>query len=746
MLILYALTPMLYDEGGTFRSFPEGLEFAPRYVRAGDVTILLPKGKPEGVMHTGGYFSRHTSKGSKVFPAYRQVKYQNVWENIDVIFTPTENGNLEIQIVVHPGGNPEEVEIDFNRTPTIDNNGIRVGDLVLSNFRAYQGTDEVKVYPSIHKNALRFYVPDYDPHRPLVIDPDLGSVPYARLFGGEKGDYIRQNSLAVDPSGNIFVAGYTFSADFDFGSASGYDMIGDSTSGDLFILKLNPTLQIVSATYIGDTNNPEVSIFFPFPSLCVDPSGNVFIAFDDNDFPVPPGGFRDSPSDFYSDAVILKLDNSLSTILAGTYYGGPNGPDIPLILKSTPSGNIVVAGITNSDSIPIAGGAIPNKPSPDSSDGFVAVFSNDLSTLLGSTYFGTHLKDFEYFLFPVVYMGMAVGPSGEVYVSFTTGVDTLPVIGGSPYAGGPADIYILKFSSDLSSILASTYLGGSGVDGFVLNATIPMDVGRDGSLYISFTTGSPDFPVVGGYDNTLNGDLDAFVVKFSPDLSTIQHSTLFGGDTTKNINCNITGFNEVPTGIVVDDSGWVYIGGALCYINDLPVSPSAYDTDWGGDEDGFITKFYPDLSMIRASSYYAWPGHQEIADVAVLLNGAVVVLGFADTDAVSGFPWEGYSGSPYGRMDIYLAVFENSLSVEEKTSVKFSPVVITKNGVKLYARRDGYIALEVYTPNGRRVYTDVLGFVPAGEYHIPLNELTKGVYILKVRIGDRLERLKFVLK
>ncbi len=754
MLVLSALTPVLYDEGGVLRSFPEGIEFRRGYVRVADVVLLLPDGEPQGLLPTGGYVSRHTSGGSEVFPAYRQVGYADVWENVDLVFTPTEGGKVEFQVVVRPGGNPEDVEITFNRPLSVSEESIGVGNLSISNVKAYQGTDGVEVHPVVDGNTLRFDVRGYDPSRPLVIDPDLGSVPYARLFGGSRDEGMTHNSLAVGPDGSIYITGYTYSGDFDFGSASGYDTQGDTLWGDIFVLRLNSDLQILSATYVGDPGSEEMDcgfLFCYYPLIAVDSSGNVFLAFSDNDFAVPPGGYRDTSvqSDGVGvDVVILKLSSDLSTLLAGTYFGGRStsnpygGDEEPLKLEVTPSGNVVLMGITESDTLlDIVGGAISTPPSPDSANGFVAIFSNDLSSLLASTYFGTYRNDDAN---GMKFFGMTPDPSGNVFVAFTTAVNTLPVIGGRPFAGGFTDIYIAKFSPDLSTILASTYLGGSRTDGYTWNAHIPMATGQDGSLYLAFTTYSSDFPIVGGYDNTLNGGIDAFVAKLSPDLSTIQASTFFGGDSARWANCYYSGFNETPAKVLVDGSGFVYVGGGLCHIEDFPTTPSAYDGDWGGDQDGFVMKLYPNLDRIRASSYYAWPGHQEVADIGLLPDGRLVAYGFADTNAVFGFPWEGYSGSPYGGVDIFVAVFDNATGVEERPTTARSLVVPTEEGVSIRVARSGYVALEVYSASGRRVYERVLGYVPAGEYDVPLRELPRGAYMLKVRVGERVEKVKTI--
>ncbi len=750
------VVPILYGSG-MMRSLPSGLLFKEGEVFVADVKLEFVGGrkvKPKGKLPTGGFVSRHTGKVSLSLPAYRQVVYEDVWHNVDVIFTPRESGDVEFQIVLRPGASPDDVALSFNKPVNLRGRGVEVGGMTLGNIRAYQGSDEIGVEVVVEGNVLRFRVEGYDPTRPLVIDPDLGSVPYARLFGGSRDEGMTHNSLAVGPDGSVYITGYTYSGDFDFGSASGYDTQGDTLWGDIFVLRLNSSLQILSATYVGDPGSEEMDcglLFCYYPLIAVDSSGNVFLAFSDNDFTVPPGGYRDTSVHSWVgvDVVILKLSSDLSTLLAGTYFGGRStsnpygGDEEPLRLEITPSGNVVLMGITESDTLlDIVGGAISTPPSPDSANGFVAIFSNDLSSLIASTYFGTHLNDDAN---GMKFFGMTPDPSGNVFVAFTTAVDTLPVIGGRPFAGGFTDIYVMKFSPDLSTILASTYLGGSRTDGYTWNAHIPMATGQDGSLYVAFTTYSSDFPIVGGYDNTLNGGIDAFVAKLSPDLSTIQASTFFGGDSARWANCYWSGFNETPADILVDENGFVYVGGGLCHIQDFPTTPSAYDTDWGGDQDGFVMKLYPDLDRIRASSYYAWPGHQEVADIGLLPDGRLVAYGFADTNAVSDFPWEGYSGSPYGGVDIFVAVFDNATGVEERKGTG-GGVALTGEGFEVMLERASYVGWDVYAADGRRLISGTLGFVPAGRYEVGFKDLPTGKYLLKVRIGGRTTTLKFVAR
>ena len=101
---------------------------------------------------------------------------------------------------------------------------------------------------------------------------------------------------------------------------------------------------------------------------------------------------------------------------------------------------------------------------------------------------------------------------------YTTSTD-FPITSGAfqtTNAGGD-EAFVSKLSSDLSSLLASTYLGGSGNDWIY---TISID--SSGNVYVAGYTSSADFPTTGSAFQTANaGGSDAFVSKLSSDLSSL---------------------------------------------------------------------------------------------------------------------------------------------------------------------------------------------------------------------------------
>ena len=122
--------------------------------------------------------------------------------------------------------------------------------------------------------------------------------------------------------------------------------------------------------------------------------------------------------------------------------------------------------------------------------------------------------------------------SGNIYVaSTTTSTDfpTTPGVHGPTYFGGAHDLYVAKFDSSLTTLLAATFVGGSG------DETRPaLAIASDGSLLVGGATLSTDVPVTpGAYQTSKNANEDVFVVKLSSDLTTVLAATYLGGSGTE---------------------------------------------------------------------------------------------------------------------------------------------------------------------------------------------------------------------
>src|SRR5688500_498203 len=144
--------------------------------------------------------------------------------------------------------------------------------------------------------------------------------------------------------------------------------------------------------------------------------------------------------------------------------------------------------------------------------------------LAPSTFFGGSGDD--------VFRDAVVAPDGSVYLagaSLSTAATGLSLPPGgydvSPNGGG--DALIVRLSADLSTVLAATYLGGSGWE----KNTYGLALDAAGDVYVAGETRSSDFPTTSGaYQRSFGGGVaDGFVAKLSGDLSTLRYATYLGG-------------------------------------------------------------------------------------------------------------------------------------------------------------------------------------------------------------------------
>src|ERR1019366_2127230 len=142
-------------------------------------------------------------------------------------------------------------------------------------------------------------------------------------------------------------------------------------------------------------------------------------------------------------------------------------------------------------------------------------------------------------------------------ITGTTWDATFPVTSNAPQKiiGAGSDVFISKLNAAGNSLLYSTFLGGSGVD-----SATGIAVHSSGSVAISGTTSSADFPVTAGAIQTsLPGTQSAFAARLNADGSAFSFVTYLGGRKMD------SGF-----GVAVDEpAGNVYVVGQT-YSDNFP--------------------------------------------------------------------------------------------------------------------------------------------------------------------------------
>lgn len=301
-----------------------------------------------------------------------------------------------------------------------------------------------------------------------------------------------------------------------------------------------------------------------------DPAGNLYsggTVFDIG-YPTTLGAysvvFNGPAANGNTDVVITKYNSTGSNLLFSTYIGG-SGTEIVTSLIVDKNDNLCFYGATGSSNFPTTVGAYDN------------------------TYNGGQFISFYY--------------------------------NGTTFNNG-TDIYIGKFNTNGTALLACTFLGGSSNDGVnhvnhlsTLNTPFgpvqeyatdslqfnygdqyrgEIQLDPSNNIYIASSTRSSDFPTVNAFDNTLGGKQDAILAKFNSNLTTLLYCSFIGGS-----------LNDAGYGLVVKNNFEVYITGGTCS-NDFPfMSPGGYQpTFQGGKADGYVLRISPTGTIVLNGTYF----------------------------------------------------------------------------------------------------------------------------------------------
>jgi uncharacterized repeat protein (TIGR02543 family) len=513
-----------------------------------------------------------------------------------------------------------------------------LGELKLSKPVAWQEKDGKKLpvevsYKLIGKNRYSFEVAKADPSLPIVIDPIL----QATYLGGSDWDYAI--ALAIHPqTGEVYVAGYTRAPDFP-GTSGGAQVSRRGGYRDAFVARLNSSLtQILQATYLGGYNNDyayalaihpttgevyvaggTLSDEFPGTSggaqasirgssdafvarlnssltqilqatylggrgadwaraLAIHPTtGEVYVAgrTDAKNFPKTTGGAQASHVD-WSDAFVARLNSSLTQILQATYLGG-SGNDYAYALAIHPTtGDVYVAGETQSTNFPNTSGGAQANYSGDS-DAFVARLNSSLTQILQATYLGGSGWDEA--------KALAIHPTtGEVYVAGMTYSTNFPNTSGGAQVSfrGVSDAFVARLNSSLTQILQATYLGGNDWDIAKALAIHP----TTGEVYVAGRTYSTNFPnTSGGAQASFRGVSDAFVAKLNSSLTQILQATYLGGNG-----------NDIAKALAIHPTtGEVYVAGETQSTN-FPNTSGGAQASFRGVSDAFVARLSANLT------------------------------------------------------------------------------------------------------------------------------------------------------
>lgn len=474
-------------------------------------------------------------------------------------------------------------------------------------------------------SQISFALGDYDRSQPLTIDPALN---YLTYIGGTAFDDVFE--IAADAQGNAYISGKTASLNFHgetrdssdalgayvakinatgtdfvyitilegngddaargialdgnnnayltgiasrfFPTTSGaYDTVhGAAGSEDAFAAKLNDTGGLVYSSFLGGSDQDKGF------DIAVDAGGKAYVVgstFSATAFPSKNKyqgcGFA-FPGTFDSlDAFLTVFNASGSDITYSTCIGNTTGAigssdEEAFSVALDSSNNAYVTGITNSDNFKVKNAFQPEIGGGQ--DAWVAKFnpaaSGDASVIYATFLGGAGTDQGN---------GIAVNAGGQAHIVGLTGSTNFPLLNAFRSTNQINEGFVTILNSSGSTLVNSSFLGGADQDNALNVALDPT-----GSIYVTGSTLSNNFPMALPFQSTRRGVRDAFVTKLKFGRGIISSSYIGGNG------------SDSGDGIAVKGN-FIYVAGDTASTN-LATTSGVIAPTFNGETDGFIAK------------------------------------------------------------------------------------------------------------------------------------------------------------
>jgi len=558
-------------------------------------------------------------------------------------------------------------------------------------------------------NTIAFEVREYDKDLLLVIDPPTRL--WGTYYGGSGDD--KGYAVAVDGSGNVYLAGATSSTD----AIATINTHQSSLSGnkDAFLTKFSSAGVRRWSTYYGGSNIDEVR------GLTIDFGEYIYLSglTNSNDVIATPGAHQTFFGGGY-DAFLVKF-NTNGIRQWGTYYGGSNN-DYGLSVATDHNGNVYLVGETNSNDEIATYDAI--QPSIGGiKDAFLVKFTSS-GTRQWGTYYGGEASEW--------IRSVVTDIDGNVYLAGYTGSTNLLVTFSAHqtfFAGG-TDAFLAKFN-DNGTCLWATYYGGNEMD---FGRCIATDA--NGNVYLLGDTWSTDnIATSDAYQLYLGGSTrDVFLVKFNSN-GIREWGTYYGGND-----------NDFGYSIATDVFGNIYLTG-YTYSPNAIATNDAYQNLKEDSADAYLAKFNKNGALLWGS-YYGGSNNDFGSCIAIDSGGSIYLVGW--TESMNGISTlESHQNNLGGLVDAFVVKFvqENATHIDELLFSKLHRNMFVFELIPNPAEDN--VLLRVWSLEDCKidiVLTNILGMeqvvvkdkeIKAGttDISLDLNEHSSGFYLITVRSG-----------
>lgn len=532
------------------------------------------------------YYYPHCPNGISNVHQFNRITGKNIYNNIDVVYYGNKEGGVKYDIIVKPGANPDQIKLNWTGAEELK---IENGRLVIKNSVNEFYESMPKVYQNIggriidinakYKLSLSpsgrtgdltagqagglvtFELGTWNPEFPLVIDPAT----WITYYGGSDAE--APFGIKVDNSDNVIVVGKTRSVNFPI-TVGVFQAALNTTAfaEDYCLIKMDVNGNRSWATfYGGDGTESTVRI--------ATDGNNIFMAgtYGSTNFPLTTAVFKG----IANDAFLIKFGPGGNRLWA-TSYGGKSA-DFCNDVAVDPGNNVIITGYTISSDFPVTGAAYQlTSKSPNDYDAYIAKFDGN-GTRLWATYVGGSVSD----------QATCIGTDKQsnIIIAGSTTSNDFPV---SPTAFQNTTLGLTQFGfifkvSPNGNYLWSTYYGATAAGFNLAYKDVITDSNND--IIIGGTTNHAAMATPGVCQTTLGGVnqlSNCFVSKFSSAGARIW-ATYYART-----------YNEFYGGIAVDEGNNIFLLGESEDVNAGNFSsPCAFQKNFGGVEDQFITKFNP---------------------------------------------------------------------------------------------------------------------------------------------------------
>lgn len=366
------------------------------------------------------------------------------------------------------------------------------------------------------------------------LDSNGSNLVFSTFLGGSGLD--SGNGIALDLSGNIYVAGSTDSTNFPILNPVVFKLTGSAKSqlnylpgtNSAFVVKIGAGgSPLIYSTYLGGFTYDAAQ------GIAVDAAGSALVTgfTISTNFPTtnalsailneggdkkngdynPKGNLRTIAYDGF----VTKLSPAGNSLVYSTFLGSTNN-DVAYKIASDAAGNAFVTGYTSSPNFPNTVTNIPgfysivasNKngsanSTTGESDAFLIKFDPN-GALIYSAMFGGKKSDIGY--------GVAVDAAGDAFVVGTTFSKDFPTNNTGPGLSaklvGNSDVFVTALNPDATAVIYSGYLGGKNNENGYALAVDPA-----GNAYVAGQTPSKDFTITNAFQPFRNGKNDAILSK-----------------------------------------------------------------------------------------------------------------------------------------------------------------------------------------------------------------------------------------